>query len=86
MANLEKFQFMILSKTTVNHAIEILALEMPSSKSMKLFRLTIGKKLNFDIHINDLCKVTNTNFKDLRMIWKGLYCRQECFTICLSCF
>ena len=53
------FEFMILSKTTINHSIEILDKKVTLSKSVKLVRLTIDNKLNFDIHINDLCKVAS---------------------------
>ena len=56
MANPGKFQFMLLSKTVVNHLIEILNEKIASSKSVKLSRLTINNKLNFAIHISNLFK------------------------------
>lgn len=61
--NLRKFQYMLLSKTVVNHSIETLVLLIASSKSVELLRLTIENKLNFDTHINDLCKVASTKLK-----------------------
>ena len=72
MAKSGKLQLMFLSKTIVNHSIEILVLKMTSSKSGKLLGLTIDHKLNFDIHINNLCKVASAKFKDLERIWKRI--------------
>ena len=59
MANPGKFQFMILSKTEIYQSIDILNKNIASSTSVKLLGLTIGNKLNFDCHINDLCKVAS---------------------------
>ena len=61
--NLRKFQYMLLSKTVVNHSIETLVLLIASSKSVERLRLTIENKLNFDTHINDLWKVASTKLK-----------------------
>ena len=52
MANPGKFQFMILSKNTINKSIVINNKTIESSKSVKLLGLTIDNKLNFGIHIN----------------------------------
>ena len=57
---------MILSKNTVNHSIEILVLKIDSSNSVKLLGLTIGNKLNFNIHMNDI--VTSAKLKGLGRI------------------
>ena len=61
-----------LSKTTVNHSIEILDKMIASSRSVKLLGLTSGNKLIFDIHINDICYfirlMANAKLKGLRRI------------------
>ena len=54
MANPGKFQFMILSKNTINKSIVIDNEMIESSKSVKLLGLTIDNKLNFGIHINNI--------------------------------
>ena len=63
MDNPGKFQFMILSKNTINKSIVINNKTIESSKSVKLLGLTIDNKLNFGIHINDICKVASTKIK-----------------------
>ena len=57
MANPGKFQFMILSKNTINKSIVINNKIIESSKSVKLLGLTIDNTLNFGIHVNNICKV-----------------------------
>ena len=57
VANRGKFQFMILSKNTINQSIVINNKTTESSKSKKLLGLTIDKKLNFGIHTNNIFKV-----------------------------
>ena len=47
MANPGKFQFMILSKNTINKSIVINNKTIESSKSVKLLGLTIDNKLNY---------------------------------------
>ena len=68
MANPEKFQFMILSKNTTNKSIVINNKTIESSKSVKLLKLTIDNKLNFGIHINNICKVASAKIKGLGRI------------------
>ena len=68
MANLGKFQFMILSKNTINKSIVIGNKTIESSKSVKLLGLTIDNKLNFGIHINNICKVASAKIKGLGRI------------------
>ena len=54
MANPGKFQFMILSKNTINKSIVIDNKTVESSKSVKRLELTIDNKLNLGIHINNI--------------------------------
>ena len=68
MANPGKFQFMILSKNTINKSIVINNKTIESSKSVKLLGLTIDNKLNFGIHINNICKVASAKIKCLGRI------------------
>ena len=68
MANPEKFRFMILSKNTINKSIVINNKTIESSKSVKLLGLTIDNKLNFGIHINNICKVGRAKIKGLGRI------------------
>ena len=63
MANTGNFQFMILSKNTANKSIVINNKTIESSKSVKLLGLTIDNKLNFVIHINNICKVASAKIK-----------------------
>ena len=65
MANPGKFQSMILSKNTINKSIVIDNKTIESSKSVKLVTLTIDNKLNFGIHINNICKVDSAKIKGL---------------------
>ena len=68
MANPEKFQFMILSKNTINKSIVINNKTIESSKPVKLLGLTIDNKLNFGIHTNNICKVASAKTKGLGRI------------------
>ena len=68
MANPGKFKFMILSKNTINKSIVIDKKTIESSKSIKRLGLTIDNKLNFGIHINNICKVANAKIKGLGRI------------------
>ena len=68
MANPEKFQYMILSKNTINKSIAINNKTNESSKSLKLLGLTIDNKLNYGIHINNVCKVASAKTKCLDWI------------------
>ena len=68
MANPGKFQFMILSKNTINESTVINNKMIESSKSVKLLGLTIDNKLNFRIHINNICKVASAKIKGLGRI------------------
>ena len=68
MANPGKFPFMILSKNTINKSIVINNKMIESSKSVKLLGLTIDNKLNFGIHINNICKVASAKIKGLGRI------------------
>ena len=68
MANPGKFQFMILSKNTINKSFVIDNKTIESSKSVKLLGLTIDNKLNFGIHINSICKVASAKIKGLGRI------------------
>ena len=65
MTNPGKFQFMILSKNTINKSIVINNKAIESSKSAKLLGLTIDNKLNFGIHTNIICKVASAKIKGL---------------------
>ena len=65
MANPGKFQFMILSKNTINKSITISNKTIESSKSVKLLGLIIDNKLNFGTHINNICKVASAKIKGL---------------------
>ena len=68
MANPEKFQYMVLSKNTINKSIAINNKTNESSKSLKLLGLTIDNKLNYGIHINNICKVASAKIKCLDWI------------------
>ena len=68
MANPGKFQFMILSKNTINKSIIMSIKTIESSKSVKLLGLIIDNKLNFGIHINDICKEASAKIKGLGRI------------------
>ena len=68
MANPEKFKFMILSKNTINQSIVINNKTTESTKSVKLLGLTIDNKLNFGIHINNICKMASAKIKRLKRI------------------
>ena len=63
-----KFQFMILSKNTINKSIVINNKTIESLKSVKLLGLTIDNIFNFGILINNLIKVANAKIKDLERI------------------
>ena len=76
MANPGKFQFMILSKNTINKSIAIDNKTIKSSKSVKPLRLTIDNKLNFGIYTNNLCKVASAKIKGLGRIRDRLYLSQ----------
>ena len=65
MANSGKFQFMILSKNTINRSIVIKNKTTESLKSVKLLGLIIDNKLNFGIHLNNICKVPSAKIKVL---------------------
>ena len=78
MANPGKFQFMILlSKNTMNNSIVINNKTIESSKSVKLLGLTIDNKLNFGIHINNICKVASAKIKGLGRIRSRLNLSQS---------
>ena len=68
LANPGKFQFMILSKNAINKSIVLNSKTIESSKSVKLLGLTIDNKLNFGIHINNICKVASSKIKGLGRI------------------
>ena len=61
--NLGKFPFMILSKNTINKSFVINNKTIDSSNSVKLLGLSINNKLNFGIHINNICKVVGAKIK-----------------------
>ena len=65
MANSGNFQSIILSKDTVNKSLVINNKTFESSKSVRLLGLTIDNKLNFRIHINNVCKVASEKIKGL---------------------
>ena len=79
MANPGKFQFMILSKNTINQSIVINNKTIESLKSVKLLGLTIDNKLNFEIHINNICKVASTKNKRSKRIRSRLNLSQKNF-------
>ena len=79
MANPGKFQFMILSKNTINQSIVINNKTIESMKSVKLLGLTIDNKLNFGIHINNICKVASTKNKRSKRIRSRLNLSQKIF-------
>ena len=54
---------MILSKNTINKSIVINNKTIDSSNSVKLLGLSINNKLNFGIHINNICKVVGVKIK-----------------------
>ena len=68
MANPGKLQFTILSKKTINKSIVIDNKTIESLKSVKLLGSTIDNKLNFGIHINNVCKVASAKIKGLGRI------------------
>ena len=63
MVNPGKFQSTILSKNTIKKSIVIDNKAIESSKSVKLLGLTFDNKLNFGIHINNICKVASAKIK-----------------------
>ena len=66
MANPEKFQCKILSKNAINQSQKNKMIE--SSKSVKPLAFNIDNKLNFGIHINNICKVASAKIKGLGRI------------------
>ena len=65
-ANLEKFQFMILSKTRCpeyNLLIDLLVIK--ESANMEILRLIIDNKLSFEKYIAKYAKQRLTNFMHL---------------------
>ena len=73
MANPGKFQFIILSKNTINQSIVINNKTSVSSRSVKLLELTIYNKLTFGVFINNICKVASAKIKGLGRIRSRLY-------------
>ena len=63
MANPGKFQFIVLSKNTINKSIAIDNKMIVSSKSVNWINL--DDKLNFGIHINNICRVASAKIKGL---------------------
>ena len=57
-ANPGKFQFIILSKNTINKSIVINNKKIEPFKSVKLLGLTIDNIFNFEIYINNFAKFT----------------------------
>ena len=68
MTNPGKIQFMILSKNAINKSCVTDNKTIESSKSVKLLRLIIDKKLNFRIHIKNICKVASAKITGLGRI------------------
>ena len=68
MAHPGKFQFMILSKSTLNKSIVINNKMIELSKSVKLLSLKVDTKLNFGIHIINIYKAASTKIKGLGRI------------------
>ena len=66
MANPGKFEFMILIENTINKSIVINNKTIELSKAVELLGLTIDNKLNFGIHINNICKVASAEIKRLK--------------------
>ena len=68
-ANPDKFQFMILGKnvTNIDH-ITIGNIDVPPSENVKLLGITIDKNLDFQKHINQLCRKANYKTFALRRI------------------
>ena len=59
-ANLKKFQFMILGKSTRKTIIlNINNLKIRDSQNVELLDLTIDSRLTFKDHINYLCRKAN---------------------------
>ena len=79
-----KLQFMILSKNTINKSVVIGNKTIESSRSVKLLGLTIDNKLNFGIHINNICKVASAKTKGLGRIKNRLNLSQA--KILYNCF
>ena len=65
MANPGKFSFMNLSKNTINQSIVINSKMIELSKSAKLL---IDNKLNFGIHMDNICNVAGAKIKGLGRI------------------
>ena len=59
---------MILNKNTINQSVVINNKRIESSKLVKLICVTIDNKLNFGIHINNICKVASAKIKGLGRI------------------
>ena len=68
VANLGKFQFNILSKNANNKSIVANNKTIESLNSGKMLGLTIDNKLDFGIHINNICKVASVKIKGLGRI------------------
>ena len=54
---------MVLGKDSACKSIKIVNKEIKMSKSVKLLGLTIQNKLQFDVHLNKICKVASANIK-----------------------
>lgn len=69
-ANAEKFQLMFLSKkdTTNNQTLRINDKFIKSSSSINVLGIEIDSKLNFKIHIDDICNQTSKQINALKRI------------------
>ena len=69
-ANAEKFQLMFLSKqdTTNNQTLRINDKFIKSSSSINVLGIEIASKLNFKIHIDDICNHTSKQINALKRI------------------
>ncbi|XP_065068178.1 uncharacterized protein LOC135693575 [Rhopilema esculentum] len=70
IANPEKFHALLvrMDKGTIGHSISIQGKTINFEASVKLLGVTIDHKLNFDIHISELCKRAATQLNVLKRL------------------
>ena len=71
IANPEKFRALLVKKDrtdTTGHSISIHGKTIKSEDSVKLLGINLDHKLNFDVHISDLCKKAATQLNVLKRL------------------
>ena len=73
VANPEKFQMLVLgTSNTANDHLEFATFKVAPSSTVKLLGVNIDKNLNFNFHIEKICKLLNNKTNALIRIRKFL--------------